>query len=349
MLLAGAASIASYAAVSATVNGEPPTSPYPGFVALLQPAGGSLTQDQVRLRARATVAGGPGQNPSLSYDLAVCGSQPFSGMLLIGGDARLSHLSGVPVLGTKVAGASVGLENLPDLRFQDEATGTVIPFGPVQAVSLTMASPVKCASAYTAKQPVHFSGGRGLTISGRAAAPVQRQWRLGWWAGPRTSEDWPLIGGLPGIGGHELGPFLALDGLHGAWMRPIQQYNFVSVGGLPANDSIDEAQPKLASETALGWESVQPLQPNAVVTDTLSMNRWQNRLVWAGVFLGIGGSLLASLLYEWARPSPARDDPPGNAVQPPVPAQRTKTLKSLTTAVVLVILARAIRSNRRHA
>lgn len=41
-LLVGAASIAFYAAVSATVNGEPSTSPYRGFVALLQPAAAQM-------------------------------------------------------------------------------------------------------------------------------------------------------------------------------------------------------------------------------------------------------------------------------------------------------------------
>jgi hypothetical protein len=179
---------------------------------------------------------------------------------------------------------------------------------------------------------------------------VQRQWRLGWWAGPRTSEDCPLIGILPGVRDQDLGAFLALDGLRGAWVRPTRQYNSVSVGGLPANASVDEAQPKLASDTDLDRDSAQPLQPDAVVTDTLSMNRWQNWLVRAGIFLGIGGSLIASLLHEWARPSLARGDPSINAVQPQAPAQRTQTaLKSLTIAVVLVILARAIRASRRRA
>lgn len=59
--LAGAASTAAYAAVSATVNGEPPTSPYLGFVALLQPSGGSFSEDQGKLTASATVPGGPAQ------------------------------------------------------------------------------------------------------------------------------------------------------------------------------------------------------------------------------------------------------------------------------------------------
>ena len=302
VLLAGAASIASYAAVSATVNGEPPTSPYQGFVTLLQPAGSSFSVDQVKLMAAATVPGGPGQKPALSYGLAVCGTQPFSGTLLIGGSARLSGLSGFPTLGGNTAGVSSSVENLPDLTFQDEGTGAVIDLGPVQAVSLTMAAPGKCASAYSTKQPEPLFLGQGQLISGQAAAPVERQWRLGWWDGPRSSEAWPLIGNLPGISDQDLGSFLALDGLHGAWVRPLDQYNTVSVGGLKANASVDEAQPTLSSDTDLNWDSAQPLQPNAIVTNTLSMSRWQNWLVWAGIFLGIGGSLLASLLYDVARP-----------------------------------------------
>jgi hypothetical protein len=347
VLLAGAASIASYAAVSATVNGEPPTSPYQGFVALLQPGGSSFSEDQVKLMAAATVPGGPGEDPSLAYNLAVCGSQPFSGMLLIGGSARLSHLTGVPALGTHTAGASSGVENLPDVTFLDQGSGAVIDLGPVQAITLTMAAPGKCESPFSTQQPEPLFLGQGQAISGQAAAPVQRQWRLGWWGGPRTSEDWPLIGNLPGIRDQDLGAFQAVDGLHGAWVRPLDQYNTVSVGGLQANASVDEAQPALSSDTDLAWDSAQPLQPNAVVTNTLSMSRWQNWLVWAGIFLGIGGSLLASLLYQWARPS-SRDDPPLNAVQPQDPAKQTRVAqKLLTIATVLVILAQAIRS-RRH-
>jgi hypothetical protein len=81
------------------------------------------------------------------------------------------------------------------------------------------------------------------------------------------------------------------------------------------------------------------------------LNRWQNWLVWAGIFLGIGGSLIASLLYEWARPSPAHSDPPGKA-EPSLDAiQQSKlSVKPLTTtAIVLVILAWVIKSGRRSA
>ncbi len=78
------------------------------------------------------------------------------------------------------------------------------------------------------------------------------------------------------------------------------------------------------------------------------MSRWQNGPVWAGIFLGVGGSLLASLLYEWARPSPPDRESPRDTVQPQTPALSTKTaVKPLITAVVLVILARALKSSRR--
>jgi hypothetical protein len=350
VVLVGLASIALYAAVSATVNGEPTTTPYQGFVTILQPAASSFSTDQVQLTAAATTPGGPGQNPALSYDLAVCGTQPFSGTLLIGGNARLSHLSGDPAFGTNVAVASSSVENLSDLTFQDEGTGSVIDLGPVQAISLTMPAPGKCASAFSAKQPEPFFHGQEQTIKGLAAAPVERQWRLGWWAGPRSSEVWPLIGDLPAISEGEHGAFQALDGLHGAWARPLDQYNTVSVGGLNANASVDEAQPELSSDTDLTWDSAQPLQPNAIVTNTLSMSRWQNWLVWAGIFLGIGGSLLASLLYDLARPKPVYGAPQASTVHLQARAQRTKTsVKPLmaAVAVVLVILARTNKAKRR--
>ena len=324
VLAAGAASIASYAAVSVTVNSEPSTTPFPGFVVLLQPMSSAFTQDQVKLVA-ATVPGAPRDDPSLSYSAAVCGSRPFSGVLVIGGSARLSHMSGIPAPGAGAAGTSSRAENLPDLTLRDEGTGTAIDLGPVQAVSLAIASPGRCASAYTAQQPEPLFMGQAQIISGQAAAPVQRQWRLGWWTGPRISEDWPVIGNIPGTHAQDLGTFLALDGLQGAWVRPALQYDMVSAGSLQADASVDQAQPELASDTDLAWDSSQPIQPGAVVTDILSMNRWQNWLVWSGIFLGIGGSLLASLLYEWARPNPASAAAAADSAHPQPRERRTKS------------------------
>lgn len=348
ILLVGLASIACYAAVSATINGQPSTSPFNGFVVLLQSAG-TFSQDQVKLEATPLVPGGPGQRPTLSYQIIVCGNQSFSGVLLIGGDARLSHLQGTPALGAATATGKASRQDLPDLAFLDEGTGIPFDLGPVQAIHITMTSPVKCASAYSTQQPLPQFFGQAQVVTGQAAAPVERQWRLGWWAGPRSSQSWPSIGGLPGVSANDLGEFLALDGLHGGWMRLTQQYFAVSVGSLQARAFVDESRPSLSSSTSLDWEGIQPLQPIAVVTNTTSMSAWQNWLVGAGIFLGIGGSLMANLLYDRARPKHLQATLPYDApphVRQERPANSTHRSAAATAAVIL--LAWFIRSRRRR-
>ena len=348
ILLVGIASVACYAAISATINGRPSTSPFSGFVMLLQ-AAGRFSQDQVKLEATPLVPGGPGQRPTLAYQVNVCGNQPFSGVLLIGGDARLSHLQGTPALGAATAAGQTSRQDLPELAFFSEGTGIPFDLGPVQAIHITMTSPGKCASAYSTQQPLPQFLGEVQVVTGQAAAPVERQWRLGWWAGPRSSQSWPSIGGLPGISDNDLGEFLALKGLHGAWMRLTQQYFAVSVGGLQARALIDESRPSLASSTSLDWEGTQPLQPIAVVTNTTSMSAWQNWLVAAGIFLGIGGSLMASLLYDWARPKQPQvtlSDDATRQVRQERPLSSTHRTAATTAAVIL--FAWIIGSGRRR-
>jgi hypothetical protein len=348
ILLVGLASVACYAAISATINGQPSTSPFSGFVVLLQ-AGGRFSQDQVKLEAAPLVPGGPGQQPTLSYQVDVCGNQPFSGVLVIGGDARLTHLQGYPALGAATATGEASLQNLPDLAFLDEGTGTRFDLGAVQVIHLTMTSPVKCASAYSVLQPLPQFLGQAQVVTGQAAAPVERQWRLGWWAGPRSSQSWPSIGGLPGVGDNDLGEFLAIDGLHGAWMRLTKQYFAVRVGSLQARALVDESRPSLSSSTSLDWAGTQPLQPIAVVTNTTSMSAWQNWLVGAGIFLGIGGALMASLLYDWARPKQSQTSPSDEA---PRQARHERpansTHRHVSTTAALIILAWLIGSRRRR-
>ena len=60
-----------------------------------------------------------------------------------------------------------------------------------------------------------------------------------------------------------------------------------------------------ADNLSLTWNSLQPLRPSARLTNIDSMAIWQQWLVAAGIGLGIGGSLLASLLFEWARWQPS--------------------------------------------
>ncbi|HYZ52188.1 MAG TPA: hypothetical protein VE733_01560 [Streptosporangiaceae bacterium] len=164
------------------------------------------------------------------------------------------------------------------------------------------------------------------------------------------SQSWPLIGDLPGISFNDLGEFRVLTGLPGAWIRPARQYITVSAGSLQPRAIVDQARPEPTSTTGLDWDSAQPLQPVAVVTNTTAMNNWQNWLVAAGIFLGIGGALLASLLYEWARPSHPQDPPtrPG-----PPPASQSPRAKPaghpVTSAIGFLLLTWIIASRKRRA
>ncbi|HZD75662.1 MAG TPA: hypothetical protein VE218_01575 [Acidobacteriaceae bacterium] len=298
--------------------------------------------------AYALVPGGPGTNPWLSYSVAVCGSQPFQGTLLIGGDARLSNLRGVPALGTRTTTSQSSFQDIPDVKLLDESTGNALDLGPVQAIQITMPSPVKCLSPFSDQQPFPSFEGQGQEISGEAAAPVQRAWRMAWWSGPRASQSWPLIGSIPGVSDQDLGVFRALGGLRGAWTRFIPQYFDVSVGSLNSSTSVDEARPQTASDTDLFWESAQPIQPVAVVTDTTAMNKWQNWLVAAGILLGVGGSLLASLLYAWAHPSRERSQNEQQSPRSPAAPGRSTYYKHANVVTVLVVLVWAIRRGKRH-
>jgi hypothetical protein len=234
-------------------------------------------------------------------------------------------------------------------------SGSVINLGPVQAVHIAMTNPFPCASAYAPQQvpPPKFFG-QAQVVTGLAAAPVQRLWKLGWWSGPRTSQVWPLVGTLPGVSFNDLGEFQAIRGLGGSWGRSRQQYFAVNVGGLQARASLDEVEPTLASSTALYWDSAQPLQPTAVLTNTDSMTTLQQWLIAAAICLGIGGSLLASLLFDWARPPPQQDQPitragPSSACVTARQAQHSRPAAGpLVTFAFLAFLAWLLRAGRRR-
>lgn len=128
IVIVGLGSVVFYAAISATINGRPSTQPFRGWVALLQPSG-SPPGDQVKLMAKALVPGGPGQHPAMSHTVLACGGQPFQGVLLMGGDARLANLHGIPALGTSSSLAQASAEDLSDLAVFDVQSVSVINLG----------------------------------------------------------------------------------------------------------------------------------------------------------------------------------------------------------------------------
>jgi hypothetical protein len=147
---------------------------------------------------------------------------------------------------------------------------------------------------------------------------MQQSWAgpEGWWHGPHASQAWPLTGALPGVPRGVSGDFIAISGLSGTWTRPLREYEQVSADGIPVTWSVDSAIPAASGSSPLAWQSQTPVSPLAQLTDSPSLALLQDWTVICGVGLGIGGSMLASLLFEWLRPRPGRE-PAADATPPP--------------------------------
>lgn len=336
----GLGSIAAYAAVSATVNAQPATPRFNGWVAVLQPAG-SPSGDQVELMILAGVPGAPGSHPELGYMVAVCGDHPFDGVLIAGGDARLRHVR-------VVAGATSPRPSVVDVPDLTLVQAGPVPQGPAQVLHLSFTDIPSCTAPFASSPPYPEFTGAAEMESGLAMAPVRSDSGVLWWTGPRSSQDWPLVGTFPGFPAGDAGVFTGAAGLSGEWSRPIPEYVRVEAGGLAARASVDEAQPQPESTTGLHWRGVLPLQPTARVTDVDAMSGWQQSQVAAGIGLGIGGSLLAAWLFELRRPA-ASSEPAGDGPQadrdrrnahPPQAKAASPGLILLLIAAILVARSR---------
>lgn len=289
----GLTGILAFIVVSITVNAQPDTSPFRGWIAVLQEADGATGSHQLKLVVNSTEPGARGRHPELTYTAAVCGNQSFRGVLVLGGNAQLNHARAVGP-----SGSDTDVETLSNLKLGYPADAVAL--GQVQLVRLDIENPTPCLP-----EMADTSGGfvgTPVSVAGRLESPIQRTWSFfAWWDAPRSSQAWPLVGGIPGFPPQALGVFDATDGLSGSWQRIPGQRNLINGGGLTGRATVEIARPEPTSTTGLTWESREPLQPVARVTDVDAMSAWQQRLVVAGIWLGIGSSLLATMLLEVGR------------------------------------------------
>jgi hypothetical protein len=347
VVLAGVATIVAYWAVSGVVNAQAPTQAYPGWIAVLQPSHEAIPE-QVELSVEALYPGAPGDHPALKYTVLACGDRPFHGVLLIGGQARLDHAVVVDQLGVSSADTTAAvaprLDDLPDITIEQDAASWDL--GPAQLLHVAIDQLTPCTRAASAEQPLQL--GTGEMVGGLARAPVQRTARYFGLSGPRSSQVWPLVGRFPEVSPNDLGEFHGIRGLSGPWMVPPTLHNKVSIGSLAARVSLDLAVPPLTDTSDLVWNSFSPLRPAVRLTNVDVMAAWQQRLVVAGIFLGIGGSLLASLLFEWARPKQPGESSTVGTVTPPLMMPK-RTARPATALVVasLALIAYVLGRSRR--
>lgn len=304
LILFSLVSVLGVVAISATVNGRPDLSPYPGWVTVLEPAK-QRTRDQVGLLVSALDPGGPGEHPRLVYSVIVCGPDPFRGVLLAGGAAMLSNDPG-PAGGASPRSGSTRPSTLARLTLS-EGSNNELALGEAQSLKVDMRRPPRCASEFKPDQVLNFFG-QAEQIVGRARAPVRRIWSgpLDIWKGPREGTVWPLTGTLPGIPSGEVGVFVGLEGLAGEWKIPVPRQYVVGAGTLNATAAVELARPDLLEQGHLEWKKTTPFAATARVVNESALANWQQALMIATLLFGIGGSVLAALALDATRRRSAR-------------------------------------------
>jgi hypothetical protein len=283
-------SITGYVVLSITVNALPPLQPFPGWLAVLEPVG-ELSITHVKLEVQSYVTG---SHPFVSYTVLACGSRPYTADLLIGGSARLT---GIRRYRPPFAPSEpLRLRRLSDLVL---SYGSPINYGPVQLIRISLPA-FKCLPTSADQGSAGFAGS-AESVTGFAGGPIQQSWHglWGWWHGPHLTEAWPLTGALPGTTAY--GAFTGLAGLSGLWVRPNAAIT-ISDPNTPLNLSIDSAIPEPSDPNVPSWTGTDGMNPVARLTDTSSVSQIQDWIVVLAVGLGIGGGMLASLLFEWLRP-----------------------------------------------
>lgn len=347
-------------------GGVPSAAPFPGWVAVLVPS--TAPDHQVRLEAYSLAPRAPGVHPEVRYHVSVCGnSTSFRAVLLMGGSARLSS----PALTTF---AEDGLRFKPVVptplhgTFGSVSSGQEFRLKGVEWLSIELKNVPRCLESTPTEPDEVARVSSPFEVAGFLRESVRHQTSLLGMAGPRESQSWPLIGRVPVVPSAELGAFNISD-IKGSWMRPVSFASGVSVGSLDRSDQLEASRPATESSEELSWSSRSPMAPSARLINLNTQERWQNMLVAAGVGLGIGGSLLASLLVPVGRspreepdaaltdnpnapPSstPDEDSPPADD-EPSPPQRRSTAMPYITTGAVGVVGVAAwllTRGNRRR-
>ncbi|MGW1769787.1 hypothetical protein ACWCQL_37800 [Streptomyces sp. NPDC002073] len=231
----------------------------------------------------------------------------------MGGAARLSS----PALTNR---NDFGLEPKPvtpstiHSQLNGELSGEALLLDDSEWVSIDLKGVPKCFS--TSKDPADVAMvGSAADLTGSLQHPVRDIASFMWWDSPRESQSWPLIGRPPNVSDGHLGVF-RIAGIEGSWIRSLSFSATLSIGSLGRAAQVESSRPAVGTAESLSWYSRNPIQPFARLIDLDTQERWQNMLVAAGVGLGIGGSLLTSLLFEqttriWSREPQAVD--PGSS------------------------------------
>lgn len=201
---------------------------------------------------------------------AGCNAKAKNALLMLSGDARLSH----PRFG------------LGSSSVTERAAYVGYPwFSPPQAVQVfdIRVTAMPCPEGVSPSQL-----GRETTIGGF----TQQSFEVA--AGSSYALQLPLVG-------DEANVVWDIPTLGGFWGSPLDLSVSVYAGGLPLHDRIDVARPALTGTGDLSWSGSSFIRPSATWTDLSSASREQFMILLLGALIGIFGSALATVAVDWVR------------------------------------------------
>ena len=194
-------------------------------------ASNTSSADQAHLRAAAASTGAPGQHPAIIIDVAVCGTGPFPGVVVMAGAARPRSISVQPtIVGDQTdLGRHTNHLDAPAWRLA-LAWGWTLS-GPFRRAGVDPQLDDRPA------MPFHLRNERARGDAVPTTWPTSRTHpsyrRLRVLERAPHPQTWPGIGATPGLDPNELGE-LVFDALPGTWSRLLRTAVSVSAGSVPS-------------------------------------------------------------------------------------------------------------------
>jgi hypothetical protein len=300
LVAASGLGIPAFVVASLSLNSIPVPREFPGWAAVF--AGTTHLPPRVFVTMTPSTPGGYGRHPNVEYAVTVCDRKMFDGLLVLAGDARI-RLSSADLQPTSPGRSEAPWSYVPNvqhLRITDVSTGAAADTAPVQVFRIRIPS-TPCHTAYNPSTPTW----EGHTVIIRGALEGQTAHQsfapFGLWP-VRHAHSWPYLGQVPVFHPINRGAFTMGAQLPGLWVRPLQSYFGVDLDLLDGKSSVDFSRPDATEGLeSLAWAGIKPLAAKARVTNIDNLNNWQTISLGTSIWLGVGGSVLASVALDSIR------------------------------------------------
>jgi hypothetical protein len=301
-------SIVGYVSLSLMINALPPPLNNYDWVGLVQPAA-EPQSDHVSLQVDVANEYIGSDSSIITYTVSACGPYPYSAELVFSSlkSAGSEYVTGLGPGESEDDKLPVRI-GPPSLTLTAKGGSEWESLGSSQEVSVSLPRS-SCSIALTSQNAK-------IIVTGLVSTSWWLQRSTGFWGllhGPRYRLALPEVGYIGNYIGGALGDqgyapeLITLAGLHGRWMSSAQE-DVQAIAEISDDWSMDSAVPAPSVAAPPIWSSRGGINPSAQFTDPSLAASLQDWTIIFAVGLGIGGSLLASLLFEWLRPHPKKHE-----------------------------------------